>query len=634
MYTMKCDGEDFYSPFAASEGYGVISPKINYELNKAGSLEFTLPPDNVMYDFMKKLKSIITVYKDGEEIFRGRVLHDDKDFYRRKHVYCEGELSLLNDSVIRPYTFSGSVADLFRKYIEEHNNQVEVEKQFTVGIVDFVDTDVEEQYETYVFVALSAKPSDWDTNYGSYFLKEDNAYYEIVANSAPEFEAGVYYRKDTETQTRLTTTEKENTEFSKTLDEIMTQLVAEFGGYLRIRHEDGTRYIDYVSDYGKNSGQIISCGVNMLDLSEYITAENLVTCLIPLGSSSDGERVTIASVNNGVDYICNETAIRLFGKIWAVQEWDDISNPEKLKIKAEEYLQNNISMNVSITVTAVDLNLVDVDVERLKLGDSVRVVSEPHELDSYFVCSKVTLDLLEADKSSYTLGYSFSALTDQQVSERIALARKFAIYKNFVDSVKTTADKALSTANSARSYASGSASALKKNIATLIASDEKLQAGISAKVSQEDLKNALANYALASSLADYLTVTAAAELYATDADVMAVIGSYIVTDANGNKKSLAAILADQIKLQGRVDVTGSIYVESGRIRTSGSIKAGGGVSCSDLDVSSNYVNLGSNTLTLQGDVTMSADGINLAGNIYSPQEITSTSGAVLALGTE
>lgn len=102
---------------------------------------------------------------------------------------------------------------------------------------------------------------------------------------------------------------------------------------------------------------------------------------------------------------------------------------------------------------------------------------------------------------------------------------------------------------------------------------------------------------------------------------------------NGVASSMATIEADVVELKGRVDVTGRLSVEDGGIRVNGNIKASGDVDCGGLTLDANNVNLGGNVLTLQGDVIMSADGINLDGKIFSPKEITSTSGAVLALGT-
>lgn len=111
----------------------------------------------------------------------------------------------------------------------------------------------------------------------------------------------------------------------------------------------------------------------------------------------------------------------------------------------------------------------------------------------------------------------------------------------------------------------------------------------------------------------------------------AEIGVYVVKSGE-QTKTLAQILADQILLQGRVDVTGRLSVEDGGIRVNGNIKASGDVDCGDLTLESKYINLGGNLLTLQGNVIMSADGINLDGKIFSPKEITSTTGMVRVLG--
>lgn len=138
------------------------------------------------------------------------------------------------------------------------------------------------------------------------------------------------------------------------------------------------------------------------------------------------------------------------------------------------------------------------------------------------------------------------------------------------------------------------------------------ESGLVLKVSNEDFTKTLKNYALASALKDYLTVTTAAELYVTDDDVAGIIGGYIVTDANGNKASLATILADIISLQGRVDVTGSLTVSTGGISAEKNITAKG-------------------NLHVNGAVYFDAENIFLAGTKYAPTSITSTTGTVLVL---
>ena len=133
-------------------------------------------------------------------------------------------------------------------------------------------------------------------------------------------------------------------------------------------------------------------------------------------------------------------------------------------------------------------------------------------------------------------------------------------------------------------------------------------AGLDTKVSNTDLANKLKNYALASALGDYLTVNAAAEQYVTSDGVTSIIGNYIVTDKDGTKKSLAQILADQISLQGRIDLSGNVSVSDGQLTVLGNLIA---------------------AKSFQGGT----DSFYIAGNKYTPTQITSTSGTVIVLGT-
>lgn len=357
MYTVYVDGKQLYVPHLQKEGYGIFNPKITMELNKAGSFTFQLPPNNVMYDSINKLKSIITVMQDGVEIFRGRAIADEKDFYNRKNVTCEGELAFLLDSQQRPYSHKTKLSDLFRNFINVHNAHVDEWKIFKIGEIT-VDG------------------------------KTDN----II---------------------------RENSDYSCTFDEINEKLLNTNGGYLRTRLSDGLRYIDYVKDYGKVSSQIIEFGVNLLDISEYISAEDVFTVLIPLGaeveSTDTNKRLDITSVNGGKDYIEDAAAISLFGRIEKVNQWDDVTNADNLLKKAKAYLSENIEMAVTLNVKAIDLHLIDVDVEKIELGDYVRVISIPHNLDKYFLCSRIVLDLVNPDKSEYTFGVTFKTLTEKQM---------------------------------------------------------------------------------------------------------------------------------------------------------------------------------------------------------------------------
>ena len=258
------------------------------------------------------------------------------------------------DSIQRTYDYAGTLGGLFEQYINNHNDQVEESKRFTVGEITVTDKN------NYVHYSSTQYPDTWS--------------------------------------------------------ELKEKLINTHGGYIRTRFQDGIRYIDYIEDYETISPQIIEFGVNMLDISEYIKADNVFTVLIPLGATqANNTRLTIASVNQGKDYIKDDSAVDLFGYVWKVNMWDDVTVPENLKTKGQSYLNKGIQMSVSLEMKAVDLHLINVDTQRIRLGDYVRVLSVPHHLDRFFQCTKISLDLVNPNNSQYDFGVAFSSMTDLQV---------------------------------------------------------------------------------------------------------------------------------------------------------------------------------------------------------------------------
>lgn len=390
MYTIKVDGNILYDPFIADQGYSVLNPKITYEMNKAGSLEFIVPPNNVNIGAIHKLKSIVQVFDNGKEIFRGRVLHDETDFYKRKSVYCEGELAFLLDSIVRSYDYQGNFDGLFTQLIENHNSQVDDDKKFIVGEIT---------------------------------VKDKNDY--------------IHYS---------------STQYPTTWDEINDKLIKTHGGYLRTRLENGKRYIDYIDDYKNVSNQVIEFGKNMIDLTEYMSAEDIFTVLIPIGSEIKDEsgetsgRVTIESVNDGKDYIQDDNAISLFGKIVKTKKWDSVSQPDNLLYKAREYLASGVQVATTITIKAVNLNLLDVNIDSIKLGDYCRVISKHHGLDKMFQCSKVVIDLTNPPNSVYTFGLNLKSMTDIQIDNDSDMKE---IIENTSESNKSEFDQKITDAKQA-----------------------------------------------------------------------------------------------------------------------------------------------------------------------------------------
>lgn len=338
MYTIYADDALLYSP--GDEELSVLSPMLETQCNAAGTLTFVLLPEHPMYSTLHKMRTRIDVRQDDEIIWRGRVLETETDFYRQKTVTCEGELTYLVDSVLHPY-----------------------------------------------------KLADYDGTAAGLFRLYLTRHNEAVSE-AQQFQIG---NVDIETLSSV-----ENTGYGNTWDEISDNLIDIHGGFLRVRYDGETRYLDWTKESGTSCGQVIRFGENLLDLSEYVSASEVVTCLIPYAGQGDSQ-ITIKSVNDGKDYIEDEAGIALYGRIWGVTEFDT-KDAAKLLEMAKENLQKRLEEKITITISAVDLHLLDVNAESFRVGDKVRVVSPPHGIDAEYTCTAISLDLVNPDQSEYTFG--------------------------------------------------------------------------------------------------------------------------------------------------------------------------------------------------------------------------------------
>lgn len=393
MYRMYLDKNLIYQP--CIEELTMTDIKYTLELNKAGELEFTIPPSHPYYDQISILKTYIDLYENDSLLGRFRIISIDEDFYKQRTVTCEGELSYLLDSIQRPYEFTGSISSFLQKILDVHNSQVEKEKQFEIGLCNVVDTN----------------------NYIN----------------------------------------RSNGNMSNTFSTINDKLIKTHGGYIRVRNESSHRYLDYISDYGNICSQVIRFGENLLDLSNYIKGENVRTAIIPLGAELKEEgingvkkRIDITSVNEGKDYIYSEDAIKLFGWIWDTVEFKDVTLPVNLKKKAEAYLEECINLQVSLELTAVDLHDLNVDIEKIKLGDWIQVISEPHGLNKKFLVSKISYDIERPENNKVSLGTVLSTFTSEtskastEISDRIELVASTT--NQYVESAVDNATKLITGA--------------------------------------------------------------------------------------------------------------------------------------------------------------------------------------------
>ena len=183
---------------------------------------------------------------------------------------------------------------------------------------------------------------------------------------------------------------------------------------------------------------MIRFGENILNLIQEVSCEDLATVIIPLGKRDEetDERLTIKSVNGGRDYLEDPDAIALYGRIVKTVEYDDVTLPENLLRKGREVLNRQKLLIPSITITAIDLHLLDVYIERCKVGDHIRVVSEPHGIDEEMMVLRIELDIQQPENSRLTLGATkvtlASSMSRGTAAVLTSLSENFTAFKHVV----------------------------------------------------------------------------------------------------------------------------------------------------------------------------------------------------------
>lgn len=210
--------------------------------------------------------------------------------------------------------------------------------------------------------------------------------------------------------------------YGKTWDILQSELVDVYGSYLCTRHEKkeflgipfSIRYLDYVQDATERNVQGITFGTNLLDLTSYVKAEDIVTRVIAIGKKKSGW--FLWETTNTLTATANdETAQKLYGLITRYLVLDGTANTQQsLQDEADMELGKHLRLADGITVKAVDLQDAGVDVDRIAFGKLTHIISAPHGIDVWINCNKLVEPLDKPAKKEFTFGKKFSSISDLQ----------------------------------------------------------------------------------------------------------------------------------------------------------------------------------------------------------------------------
>lgn len=151
------------------------------------------------------------------------------------------------------------------------------------------------------------------------------------------------------------------------------------------------------------------------DDADFSTYSKIETAL---ASETLSEHVTIESVNNGSPYI--QTAlVGTYGWIEKRITFENVNTPQGVMSRATRYLNNYTQTNLCIEVSAIDLRLMGVAADEINMLDTVRIVSKPHDLDTYMPVTELKIPMAEPDRQTFTLGISFKRKLSDLVGRKI-----------------------------------------------------------------------------------------------------------------------------------------------------------------------------------------------------------------------
>lgn len=439
MYFVKYGKEYLHDPRA--DEYILLDLSLDCDENTCGYCDFTIYPSHPMYNKLKErdTDNPIEVYDDEILLFSGFIYELGLEFYQDGKVKCKGELDYLSESIIRPYSTlengygdghqpPTSVNGYFEWLVSQHNGQVKDNKRFTVGINQGASLDP----NNYIYRESTKYPTTWG-EIGEKLLDELGGYLRIRRENNIRYID--YLSEWTDTNAQILDFGKNLTDYTQTDDsESIATFVIPLGarmseteysyndGYYKTTdttfNKDKEYYTKSDSGYTKCSDDLkaFEKGVTYYEYFELFDESSLPLTIVGL----DDKEYDTEGYRKSGDIIYCESAVQKYGWIGVKYENTDITTKEQLVSKSIVALKELISPKRTIEIKAVDMHLVNPEIKPIRIGEYVRVRSKPHNLDSYFLCTSIDLDLNSPENSLYTLGTTFDTLTGQQ-NKRIKL---------------------------------------------------------------------------------------------------------------------------------------------------------------------------------------------------------------------
>ncbi|MDE6730058.1 MAG: phage tail protein [Oscillospiraceae bacterium] len=334
------------------------------DLNSVDSANITVPLQNPAYANLHELTTLVRIIntRTGETEFDGRILQIseesmDSNGVITKKVICEGVLGYLCDSV----------------QLYHHYQDTEV-TGFLASLLD---------YHNYIM--------GWHSPERCILLGAVTVHGDASKTTAQR----------------------------STMEEIKENLISRLGGILHTRRNENNQIVlDYYRE--EDFGQVctdttVEIAVNMKSISSGTDTTGIITRLYPLGcqiNDETSERLTISGVNNGCPYIDDEDAIIKYGVKCGTYTWNDVTLPENLLTKGQEYLNQSCQIKKNYQAVVLDLSTIGKAADSFRAGNTYRFVNQLIGLDEYLKIIRRTVNIFSPYQPTIEIGDKTEAVTD------------------------------------------------------------------------------------------------------------------------------------------------------------------------------------------------------------------------------
>lgn len=373
--------------------YTILEAKLTDEMNKAGQLEVTVPSTHAMLSQMNEYTTMFEITSNVGLWWCGRLIGMNQSFNNTVVLTFEGLFACLNDI--------GAMAS-YNDYLRVHG------QPYDPPWVDDPNTGGWSDKERVDSTGEAAKIIRAGYNFEcSWFRRFQDARSGNIGSME-------YERKFIEFDTYKTKTEMDLfNDLVTSMHDVYYDFWIHVEAYIK---KNGTMQIRLQKGFNP-TGISINFGDTLLDINKDIDALNIATVMFPIGewheavgNGQSGELL----LDNDHYVVENTPAKDKYGRIWTIDSdtfnyFGDASNTSKntMSTKARLYLKQPMysKPHLEIKINTVNPAYLQNGSQDILVGDLVKCISIPHNINNDFVCTKAIYYLLSPSKNQYELTY-------------------------------------------------------------------------------------------------------------------------------------------------------------------------------------------------------------------------------------